>query len=333
MQEFLSPQWRSLLHMLNQRYRQEFDRAERLQAQLNDIQGSRAFVFFRWLRGLRRLFLRDQLPTTRDAPLSTMDEPTMPHWSMAEMGIAAKLDPQTGMSDSLEALLLSPPTVSIVIPFKDQLALLRNCLRSLRRGTYRRLEIVLVDNASSAPDMVRYLERMSRRRGFRVVRCPGAFNFARVCNLGAQHASGDYLLFLNNDVEVQSPRWLEKMLEVAAPPYIGIVGAAQLYPDGTIQHAGIEPNGDGDWQHLDRGQLAESLGNDIRSVSAVTAACMLIRRDRFLDLNGFNERFPVTLNDVDLCCRARQRGWLTVVTPHARLVHFESLSRGYSRQK
>ncbi len=307
MDEFFSPHDRELLHTLNLRYRDEFDRAERLQAELNDIQRSRAWVIFRWLRSLRRFFWRSAQPIAADR---------------------AAAQPRV----TLETLPVPAAKVSVVIPFKDQLTLLRNCLRSLRRGTYRRLEIVLVDNASTAPDMVRYLERMSRRRGFRVVSCPGDFNFARICNLGAQHASGDYLLFLNNDVEVQSPCWLEKMLEVAGHPHVGIVGAALLYPDGTIQHAGIEPTADGDWQHVGRGQPAAALGDEVHCVSAVTGACLLMRRDRFLEMNGFNERFPVTLNDVDLCCRARQRGWLSVVTPHARLVHFESLSRGYSRK-
>src|SRR5215475_9955405 len=232
MQELLSPHWRSLLHMLNQRCREQFDRAERLQAELNDIHGSRAFVVFRWLRALRRWFCRSDAPgarAQRRVALSDFSWPGDFPWGSATQPGA---DPATQMNQILGELSSSSPKVSIVIPFKDQLALLRNCLRSLRRGTYRRLEIVLVDNASAAPDMIRYLDRMSRRRGFRVVRCPGAFNFARICNLGAQHASGEYLLFLNNDVEVQSPRWLEKMLDVAAPPYIGIVGAALLYPDG-----------------------------------------------------------------------------------------------------
>ncbi|MCS7003176.1 MAG: glycosyltransferase family 2 protein [Dehalococcoidia bacterium] len=225
-----------------------------------------------------------------------------------------------------------PPTakVSILIPFKDQLALLRNCLRSLRRGSYRRLEIVLLDNGSTAPEMARYLRRVQQRRGFRVVRCPGPFNFAHICNRGAAAARGDYLLFLNNDVEVQSPDWLERMLAVAADPRIGVVGAALLYPDGTVQHAGIEPNDDGEWEHVDRGVPVELLKGDIRAVSAVTGACLLMRRDRFLELGGFDERFPVAYNDVDLCCRARRRGWLVALVPQARLVHFESLSRGYS---
>ena len=305
MKEFISPHGRDLLHTLNRRYREQFDRAERLQAELNDIKGSRAWTIFRWLRSFRRLFAA-QAP--RGAPLLPANQPA----------------PLPGISIPDEQFM-STPKVSIVIPFKDQLAL-------LRRGTYRRLEIVLVDNASTAPDMVRYLERVCRRRGFRVVQCPGDFNFARICNLGAQHAGGDYLLFLNNDVEVQAPRWLELMLEVAGHPQVGIVGAALLYPDGTLQHAGIEPTPDGAWRHVDRGQPPELLGDEVRSVSAVTGACLLIRRDRFLELNGFSEQFPVTLNDVDLCCRARQRGWLTVVAPRARLVHFESLSRGYSRK-
>src|SRR5262245_43994011 len=177
MDEYIPPQCRELVHTLNRRCSDEFDRAERLHAELDDIKRSRAWVIFRLLRGLRRWFWKGPPSCSTAAPAKP---PAV----------------------FFESVTLPSPKVSIIIPFRDQLALLRNCLRSLRRGMYRRLEIVLVDNASAAPDMVRYLERMSRRRGFRVVYCPGVFNFARVCNLGAQHASGEYLLFLNNDVEV-----------------------------------------------------------------------------------------------------------------------------------
>src|SRR5207247_2237957 len=127
--------------------------------------------------------------------------------------------------------------VSILIPFKDHPGLLRNCLRSLRRGSYRRLEILLLDNGSATPQMRRYLGHMKRRRGFRVIACPGPFHFSQICNRGAHQARGDYLLFLNNDVEVLTADWLEQMLRLAEHPRVGVVGATLLYPDGTIQHA------------------------------------------------------------------------------------------------
>ena len=309
----IPPGFRDLIHGLNQRCRAEFDRAERLQAELDDIKGSRAWRIFRWLRNLRRFFK----PVVAPDPLNR----------------SGALD-AARLAASTSVLSAPLPKVSILIPFKDQLGLLRNCLRSLRRGTYRRLEIVLLDNGSTAPEMLRYLKRMERRRGFRVVHCPGEFNFARICNVGSQHASGHYLLFLNNDVEVLSSDWLERMLVVAENAEVGVVGSTLLYPDGTIQHAGIEQLANGLWRHAFRGTTPDHAGPEfqqIRCVPAVTAACLLMRRDRFFELGGFDERYPVTHNDVDLCQRVRERGWLVVVTPHARLMHFESLSRGYSR--
>jgi GT2 family glycosyltransferase len=305
----ISAEFQDLIHALNRRYREQWDRAERLQAELDDIKGSRAFFVFRWLRNLRRLLFRCPRPGNANE---------------------LRIEPLPNVSGSV-----FPPTgkVSILIPFKDHLELLRNCLHSLRRSTYRRLEILLLDNGSTEPDMARYLRRMRRRRGFRVVACPGPFNFAQICNQGACLARGRYLLFLNNDIEVQSPDWLEQMLQLADHPQVGVVGATLLYPDGTIQHAGIEPQRDGLWIHVYRGRRLEELGTDatqVRSVPAVTGACLMMRRDRFAEMGGFDERFPTTHNDVELCHRARQRGWLVAVTPHARLVHFESLSRGYS---
>jgi GT2 family glycosyltransferase len=306
----IPPACRDVIHALNQRYREQWDRAERLQAELDDIQGSRAWTVFRWLRGLRRLWR-----PARPWPKNMANAPSM----------------EAAASMTVPTLVAPTAKVSILIPFKDQLGLLRNCLHSLRRGTYRRLEILLLDNGSTTPAMRRYLNRMHQRRGYRVIACPGEFNFARICNHGAVHARGDYVLFLNNDIEVQATDWLERMLEVAEHPRVGIVGAALLYPDGTIQHAGIEPTDDGDWQHVERGLSSDTLGDQVRAVSAVTGACLLIRRDRFVELGGFDEQFPVTHNDVDLCCRARRKGWLVAMTPRARLVHFESLSRGYAR--
>jgi GT2 family glycosyltransferase len=300
-----------VIHELNQRCREHWDRAERLQAELNDIKSSRAWIIFRWLRSLRRFFLLS------------------PPWGE---GPGVRGDPCARTTLPMGEGPDATGKVSILIPFKDRLGLLRNCLRSLRRGTYRRLEILLLDNDSTSPSMLRYLECMRGRRGFQVISCAGEFNFARICNIGARHANGDYLLFLNNDIEVQSPAWLESMIGLAGNPQVGVVGATLLYPDGTLQHAGIEQTADGDWQHVHRGrELSDTNFRHAECVPAVSGACLMMRRDRFLELGGFDERFPITHNDVDLCLRARQRGWLTAITPHAQLMHFESLTRGHSR--
>src|SRR5262249_40898206 len=134
--------------------------------------------------------------------------------------------------------------VSIIIPFRDQSDLLRNCVRSLFRRTRQRFELVLVNNGSTDPRTLRFLDRVVRRPRVQIVDAPGEFNFSRLCNAGAARASGEFLLFLNNDTESLTRDWLEQMMKLAADPAVGIVGATLLYPDRTIQHAGIFPRTD-----------------------------------------------------------------------------------------
>jgi len=302
--------YRQLIHQLNQRYREEFNRAERLRAELADIHGSRAWRFLAWLRCVKQ-----RLRFHRDCKRSG--------------------------SRAATPLGLTTPTrraarrVSIIIPFKDGLDLLRGCLASLRASSHRNFEVILVDNGSSEARTLHFLRRLADRGSCRVVSCPGPFNFARLCNTGARQACGDDLLFLNNDTEVLDRDWLEQLQTVAADPRVGVVGATLLYPDMTIQHAGIFPQDDGTWSHPYRGRPHDDPGEhgelrQVREVPAVTAACLLISRRHFSEVGRFDERFPTTFNDVDLCRRIRQLGLLVAVTPHARLVHFESLSRGYS---
>jgi GT2 family glycosyltransferase len=167
---------------------------------------------------------------------------------------------------------------------------------------------------------------------------PGPFNFSRLCNEGARQAQGDYLLFLNNDTEVLHPDWLERMLRLANRPDVGVVGATLLYPDGTLQHAGLFPRRDGQWIHGYRNLPADAPGDQgelahVRTVPAVTGACMMLGRDFFWTLGGFDEKLPTSYGDVELCCRARRHGTQVVVTPHARLLHFEGLSRGYTSDR
>ena len=220
--------------------------------------------------------------------------------------------------------------VSIIIPFKNHHELLHGCLKSLRASTYRRFELVLVDNGSTERRTQRYVQGLEGRRGLRVLRRPGPFNFSRLCNEGARRASGDYLLFLNNDMEVLSADWLEHLLLLERHPEVGVVGGTLLYPDGTIQHAGIFRQADGLWVHGHRGGSPDD--GPIAASPSRAGRHRRLPADRAGDvpaLGGFDERYPVTFGDVDLCCRVRAAGLLVVVTPHARLLHFESLSRGY----
>ncbi len=231
-------------------------------------------------------------------------------------------------SENLEEFQVSPSgTVSILVPFKDRVDLLKNCLRGLRGTSYRGHEILLLDNASTCPHTKRYLARGQALNRFKVISCPEPFNFARICNQGARHAIGEFLLFLNNDVEVSSPDWLDHLLRLGGAPTVGVVGATLLYPNGTLQHAGIFPQKGGQWSHAHRGTPQNYSGEHgelryARTVPAVTAACLLIRHSLFQELGGFDETYDLTMNDVDLCLRVRRRGLKVAISPHARLYHY-----------
>jgi GT2 family glycosyltransferase len=300
-----------LIHRLNQRYHAEWVRAELLRNELDGLRQSRLGRLVAWYHRLKgRLGARN-----RDSLLSLTERaaPYLP---------AAKLPAPSGR-------------VSIIIPFKDRPELLANCLRSLRSGTFRNFEVILVDNGSTNPRTLALLERLKPRRRYRLVAWPEPFNFSRLCNAGAAQGRGEYLLFLNNDTEVLTRDWLEQLLRIGVDPRVGVVGATLLYPDRTLQHAGLFPRADGLWVHPYRGLPADhpGEGNELlipRIVPAVTAACLLVRRSLFQELGGFDARFAETGNDVDLCLRARQRGLAVIISPDAQLFHYEGLSRGFT---
>lgn len=300
-----------LIHLLNQRYHAEWVRAELLGNELDGLRQSRLGRLVAWYHRLKnRLW-----PGITEANL-TLSERAVAYVPPAELAEPAG-------------------RVSIVIPFRDRPELLKNCLRSLRAGTYRNFEVVLVDNGSTNPGTLRFLKRLKPHSRYRLVDCPGPFNFSRLCNAGASQASGEHLLFLNNDIEVLTRDWLEQLLMIGADPQVGVVGATLLYPDRTIQHAGLFPRSDGLWVHQNRGLPASHRGTDgelsiPRIVPAVTAACLLIRRPLFDELGGFDISFPVIGNDVDLCRRVKQLGLAVVISSAAQLFHYEGLSRGYS---
>jgi GT2 family glycosyltransferase len=302
--------YHAVIHTLHKRYHHEWERAERLQLALDSIRGRWTGPLHAWLLSLKHWLRPGRYP------------------------IRYELAPWTSRILSDDAGPVSG-RVSIVIPFKDRVELLRGCLRNLRRSTYRDFEIILVDNGSKRHRTARFLHRLEERGAAHVVDCPGPFNFSRVCNQGASRAAGDYLVFLNNDIEVQTTDWLQRLLRIARQPEVGIVSGTLLYPDGTIQHAGLFPRPDGRWVHAYRGcpwDTDEDGGRlrRIRSVPAVSGACLMIRRDLFEAMGGFDERLPLTYNDVDLCCRVRRKQLLVVVTPHARVLHFECLTRGFA---
>jgi GT2 family glycosyltransferase len=224
------------------------------------------------------------------------------------------------------------PLVSIVIPTRDKQPLLQTTLESIwSRTGYDRYEIIVVDNQSHDRDAVQYLASLPPR--CQVLHWSQPFNYSAINNFGVRHASGEQLLFLNNDVEVIQTDWLTAMLEHAQRPDVGAVGARLLYEDGRIQHAGVvvginhvAANAFRSWPGEMTGNLR--LADLTRNCSAVTGACMMVPRRIFDEVGGFDEELRVVLNDVDLCLKIRQRGYLVVYTPHALLYHYEGSSRG-----
>jgi O-antigen biosynthesis protein len=220
--------------------------------------------------------------------------------------------------------------VSIIIPTRDQIDLLRGCLDSLTSKTrYHNYEIVIVDNDSASEEARAYFVSTPHR----VLHFPGPFNFSAVNNFAVEQTESPWLLFLNNDIEVIDGDWLNTMAEHIQRREVGAVGARLLYPDDTIQHAGVVVGVGYIAQHAFHRFPAEHPGVSrqlqiTRNYSAVTAACLLTRRDVFEEVGGFDEeRLPVTYNDVDLCLKMRRAGYLIVYTPFARLYHHESASR------
>jgi O-antigen biosynthesis protein len=216
--------------------------------------------------------------------------------------------------------------------------LLEACIASLEPATRkRRCEIIVVDNDSSDPDTLDYLASIDGRLA-RIVRVAGDFNFARLNNRAAAAAHGDYLCLMNNDVQALDGDWLDEMLGRAAAPDVGAVGASLLWPSGVVQHGGVVlgPNFAAAHAFNERMDGDAGYGDLLRvahECSAVTAACLVTRRGDYIDLGGMDEfRFPVNFNDVDYCLKLRAAGKRIVFTPHARLLHLESASRGSDRQ-
>jgi GT2 family glycosyltransferase len=220
--------------------------------------------------------------------------------------------------------------ISIIIPLRDRIDLLRRCIDSITmRTSYEPYEIVVVDNDSSSAETRDYLANFPHR----LLRFAGPFNFSAMNNFAVQETDSDWLLFLNNDTEVIETAWLTAMAEHVQRPEVGAVGARLLFPDDTVQHAGIVLGVGGIAEHAFRGFPADAPGvcrqlQVTRNYSAVTAACMLTRRDVFEEVGGFDEEnLPVTFNDVDLCLKMRRAGYLIVYTPYAKLYHHEHGSR------
>ena len=234
-----------------------------------------------------------------------------------------------------------PPLVSVIVPTRDAGGLVRQCLDGvLNRTGYPRVEILLVDNGSTDPASLATFRDLASDERVRVIERPGPFNYAALNNDAAREANGALLLLLNNDIDVIGPRWLDELVSLAARPGVGIVGAKLLFADGRVQHGGIRL-GMGEFRgtphvagHLGlflRADDPSYMGDQAitRDVGAVTAACMMVRREAYEAVGGMDEaRLPVAFNDVDLCLRVREAGWRVLYAPHATLHHLESATRG-----
>lgn len=228
--------------------------------------------------------------------------------------------------------------VSIVIPSKDNPAVLSNCIHSLLEQTeYQNFEIIVIDNGSNDKNRKKILQmqhQLKEEYSFRYLYMPMAFNFSAMCNIGAREAKGKYLLFLNDDMEIVREDWLSVMVAKAAKSYVGAVGAKLLYPDSDkIQHLGITNIHLGPAHKLqfssDKKEYYHRINRCAVNVSAVTGACLLLRREVFDEIGGFEEKLQVAFNDVELCFHLQRAGYRNVCCNQTFLYHHESLSRGF----
>jgi GT2 family glycosyltransferase/tetratricopeptide (TPR) repeat protein len=228
------------------------------------------------------------------------------------------------------------PTVSIIIPTKDRIELLAPCLASLEQTCYpsEKIEIIVVDNNSSDPRTLRFLQAAEIAGWIRLLQDPGMFNYSRINNNAARAAQGDVLVFLNNDTTVHRDDWLRRLVSYAMQSDVGAVGAKLLYPDRTVQHGGIVLgyHGFAGHAHVRAGEndgCYQNLANTTHEVSAVTGACLAMRRTLFQEIGGFDEELAISFGDVLLCLEAVARGYRNIFIGEPLIIHHESKTRGY----
>ena len=232
--------------------------------------------------------------------------------------------------------IIGEPKISIVIPNKDHVEDLRRCITSIiEKSTYDNYEIIVVENNSETREIFAYYEELANNPAVKIITYKGNFNYSAINNLGVSQASGEYVLLLNNDIQIITVNWMEELLMYAQRPDVGAVGGKLYYPDKTIQHAGVVI-GLGAHRtagHVHYRQKRENLGYMGRlcyaqNMSAVTGACLLVKKALYEEAGGLDESFAVSLNDVDFCLKLRKLGYLNVFTPFAEAYHYESASRG-----
>ena len=256
------------------------------------------------------------------------------HFARAGVDAAVQDGPTLGTYQPIYRLA-TQPLVSVIVPTRDQVELLRGCVRGLEESSYANYELLLVENGSVRPETFAYYRELAARPNVRVLTWEATpFNYAAINNFAAASARGELLLFLNNDVQAIGPDWLEGLVTAAARPGVGAVGAKLLYSDDTVQHAGIVVGMGGVAGHAHLNYPKDAPGHMQRlqyaqNVAAVTGACLLTPKAVFDGVGGFDEGFVLAFNDVDLCLQILRAGYRVVWTPAAELYHLESKTRGY----
>ncbi|XOB61351.1 glycosyltransferase family 2 protein [Campylobacterota bacterium DY0563] len=236
----------------------------------------------------------------------------------------------------LKYLIKNKPLISIIIPFKDQGKLLQTCLNSiLNLSSYENFEIIGISNNSKEKETFRQMEIFEQKDSrIKFIEYNVPFNYSHINNYAVKNYSkGEHVVFLNNDIEIISPDWIEALLQYSQQEEIGCVGAKLLYPNNTIQHCGIKVGGENVAQHFLAHLKIENTGYEYReslvqNVTAVTAACMMIKKTLLEEIDYFDENLTVAYNDVDLCLKAIRKGKTNVFTPYCKAYHYESISRG-----
>jgi GT2 family glycosyltransferase len=291
-------------------------------------------VLYHWRMSAESAALNFQAkPKARSAAIRAVQE------HLDRRGISAQVE-RTAFEDFQRIRYRLPalkPKVLIIMPTRDLVERLRPCVESiLSNTTYPNFELVIVDNDTRDPAARAYLSRLTSTDRVRILRRDEEFNYGRLNNFAVRESDAEFVALLNNDLSLQTPEWLEEMVGQAMQANVGAVGARLLFPDGRIQHAGVILGAGGGAlaDHAFKGLAAENHGYFARAMlaqelSAVTAACMLVRRSVYLEVGGFDtEHLKVAFNDVDFCLRLRERGYRIIYTPYAEFLHWESASRG-----
>lgn len=254
----------------------------------------------------------------------------------ASVGIA--MTPEGRATRAVHYPAAGAPLTSVMIPTRDNPNLLREAAESVLGSTYPNLELLILDNGSKTDGQKKLLSELSRDRRVRVLSLPIPFNYSRLNNLGVRESAGEILLLLNDDTKALTDDWIDELVSLAVQPDVGCVGPLLLYGDRTVQHAGVVLGLYGLAGHAFCHTDLDAVGADLRlhvrhEVSAVTGACLAVRKSLYDQIDGLREDLAVDLNDVDFCLRLREQGYRNLYTPHARLLHFESTTRGIEVSK